>query len=81
MWSSFSRTTRKRRALTRIEMAELSHKFHQAAKDALSGAYPMVEEPGPDVMRLRVAITDLGAAQKNSRYAQKHHDREGAWLG
>jgi len=42
-----------------LEMAELSHKFHQAAKDALSGAYPMVEESGPDVMRVRVAITDL----------------------
>jgi len=42
-----------------LEMAELSHKFHKEAKAALSGAYPMVEEPGPDVMRVRVAITDL----------------------
>jgi hypothetical protein len=42
-----------------IEMAELSHKFHKEAKAAIGKAYPFVEEPGPDVMRVRVAITDL----------------------
>jgi hypothetical protein len=42
-----------------LEMAELSHKFHKEVKAALQGSYPLVEEPGPDVMRVRVAITDL----------------------
>ena len=42
-----------------LEMAELSHKFHKEAKAALQGAYPLVDAPGPDVMRVRVAITDL----------------------
>jgi hypothetical protein len=42
-----------------LKMAELSHKFHKEAQAALQGSYPLVEEPGPDVMRVRVAITDL----------------------
>jgi hypothetical protein len=42
-----------------LEMAELSHKFHKEARAALGSAYPFVEEPGPGVMRVRVAITDL----------------------
>jgi hypothetical protein len=42
-----------------LEMAELSHKFHKAVQAALRGSYPLVEAPGPDVMRVRVAITNL----------------------
>jgi len=42
-----------------LEMAELSHKFHKEVQAALRGSYPLVEEPGPDVMRVRVAITNL----------------------
>jgi hypothetical protein len=42
-----------------LEMAKLSHKFHKEAQAALQGSYPLVEEPGPEVMRVRVAITDL----------------------
>jgi hypothetical protein len=41
------------------EMKELADKFHKAVVKALGDAYPMVEKPGPDVMRVRVAITDL----------------------
>ena len=42
-----------------VEMAELSEKFHKSAIDGLGAAYPLVDKPGPDVMRIRVAITDL----------------------
>ncbi len=41
------------------ELQELADAFHQALTDALKGAYPIVENPGPDVLRLRAAITDL----------------------
>jgi len=33
--------------------------FHQAIVKAVSDAYPVVTEPGPDVLRLRIAVTDL----------------------
>ena len=42
-----------------VEMAELSERFHKSAIDGLGAAYPLVDKPGPDVMRIRVAITDL----------------------
>ena len=41
------------------EMKELANTFHKAVIDALGGAYPLVANPGPDVMRIRVAITDM----------------------
>ncbi|MBI4831468.1 MAG: DUF3313 domain-containing protein [Candidatus Lindowbacteria bacterium] len=41
------------------EMKELADTFHNAVSDALGDAYPLVAEPAPDVIRLRVAITDL----------------------
>lgn len=40
-------------------LKELSDEFHKAAAEALEGAYPLVNEPGPDVMRIRIAITEL----------------------
>ncbi len=43
------------------ELAEMSNTFHKAIVDNLEGAYPLVEKPGPDVMRLRFAITDVVA--------------------
>ncbi len=33
--------------------------FHEALARELGSDYPLVTEPGPDVMRLRIAITDL----------------------
>lgn len=33
--------------------------FHKAVSDALGDAYPVVTEPGPDVMRVKVALTQL----------------------
>jgi len=41
------------------QMKELAEMFHKAVFDALGTAYPLVDEPGPDVMRLRTAITDI----------------------
>jgi hypothetical protein len=49
----------KNKSIDPVQMAELSQKFHQSAIDALGSAYPLVDKPGPDVMRIRVAITDL----------------------
>ncbi len=45
------------------ELAEMSNAFHKAIIDNLQGAYPLVVEPGPDVMRLRFAITDVVASK------------------
>jgi hypothetical protein len=41
------------------EMKELANSFDRAVVDALGDAYPLVAKPGPNVMRLRVAITDV----------------------
>jgi len=38
---------------------ELVEYFHQAILKAVSDSYPVVDKPGPDVLRLRVAVTDL----------------------
>ena len=40
-------------------LKELANAFHEAVAEALEGAYPLVDTPGPDVMRVRVAITDV----------------------
>jgi len=49
----------KNKGIDPVEMAELSENFHKSVIDALGSAYPLVGKPGPDVMRIRVAITDL----------------------
>jgi hypothetical protein len=41
------------------EMKELADKFNRQIFDVLNDTYPVVAEPGPDVIRLRAAITDL----------------------
>jgi hypothetical protein len=48
-----------------VELAELSQQFHKAAVEELDIAYPLVGKPGPDVMRVRVAITDLELPEKS----------------
>jgi hypothetical protein len=55
----FLRPDSKYKGIQAEEMKELSEAFHQAAVKELQGAYPLVKEPGPDVMRVRVAITEL----------------------
>ena len=41
------------------ELNQLAEEFDLAIVDALQGSYPIVTEPGPDVVRIRIAITDL----------------------
>jgi hypothetical protein len=41
------------------ELNQLAEQFDLAIVNALKGTYPIVTEPGPDVVRIRVAITDL----------------------
>jgi hypothetical protein len=41
------------------ELHQLAEDFDLAIIKALKGSYPIVTEPGPDVLRLRFAITDL----------------------
>jgi hypothetical protein len=38
---------------------ELADYFHDAIAKAVEGQYEMVREPGPGVLRLRIAVTDL----------------------
>lgn len=41
------------------ELQELADTFHRAVFEALGTNYPLVTEPGPDVLRIRLAITDI----------------------
>jgi hypothetical protein len=41
------------------EMKELVDYFHQAIVKAVGPAYPVVDKPGPDVLHLRIAVTDV----------------------
>ena len=41
------------------QLKELTDYFQQAIVKALEPTYPVVTQPGPDVLRVRVAITDL----------------------
>jgi hypothetical protein len=41
------------------DLKELADVFNQEAVKALGDAYPVVADPGPDVIRIRVAVTKL----------------------
>jgi hypothetical protein len=41
------------------ELKTLTDYFYKAIETAMGDAYPMVAEPGPDVLRLRIAVTDI----------------------
>ena len=41
------------------ELKEIADVWHRAFFESLEGAYEIVHEPGPGVMRIRAAITDL----------------------
>lgn len=41
------------------EMKELTDTFNLAIANAFKDGYPIVSEPGPEVLRIRVAITDI----------------------
>jgi hypothetical protein len=49
----------KNKGINAGDMKDLSDAFHKAVAKELEGAYPLVSQPGPDVMRIRVAITGL----------------------
>lgn len=53
----------KYRGINASELQELADAFHKAMIDALSDGYPLVEEPGPGVLRIRCAITDVVATR------------------
>ena len=40
-------------------MKELADYFHQAIVKAVSSGYEVVTKPGPDVLHIRIAVTDL----------------------
>lgn len=44
------------------ELKKLAEYFHDEAVGAVKDAYPVVGKPGPDVLRIRAAITDLDSA-------------------
>ncbi|MDI6761124.1 MAG: DUF3313 domain-containing protein [Candidatus Brocadiaceae bacterium] len=44
------------------ELQKLADYFRNEAITALKDAYPVVDKPAPDVMRIRAAITDLDSA-------------------
>jgi Protein of unknown function (DUF3313) len=41
------------------ELKQLADAFHKAFAEALGDAYPIVDAPGPDVLRVRTAITNV----------------------
>lgn len=45
------------------ELNKLSESFHKAMVKELQDAYPFVDEPGPGVLRVRPAITDVKASK------------------
>jgi len=53
----------KYRGIHADELQELADAFHKAMADALKDGYPLVTEPGPGVLRIRFAITDVVATR------------------
>ncbi len=49
----------KPRVIDSKELQQLGHAFQDALADALGDAYPLVDKSGPDVLRVRVAITEV----------------------
>lgn len=47
------------KAIQPDELAKLAAFFREAVVNELQGAYPVVAAPGPDVLRIRAAITDV----------------------
>lgn len=45
------------------EMKELADQFNQAILNAVMDKYPVTSEPGPDVLRLKIAITNIKASK------------------
>jgi hypothetical protein len=41
------------------DLTELTNAFHNAVIDALGKAYPLVSEPGADILHVRLAVSDI----------------------
>jgi hypothetical protein len=54
---------RKKKRVSPDELLELSDVFHKFMMEALAGAYPVVNKPGPGVLRMRIAITDIAPSK------------------
>lgn len=66
------------------EMQELAEAFHQSVIKALSDKYQFVSEPGPGVMRIRLALTNvepIKSGRMESREHQNGHRIEKALYG
>jgi hypothetical protein len=55
----FLKEDAKYKGIDPAELKALVDYFHEAITKAVSDAYPVVRETGPDVLRLRIAVTDL----------------------
>ena len=53
----------KYRGINTNELQELADVFHKTMAGALKDGYPLVEEPGSGVLRIRCAITDVVATR------------------
>jgi hypothetical protein len=49
------------------KLKRISDEFHKSMAGALKGAYPLVEKPGKDVLRIRVAITNVAPRKEAMR--------------
>ena len=47
------------KTLEPVALQELTDYFHQAIADSFSDKYQLVDQPGPDVLRLRIAVVDV----------------------
>ncbi len=49
------------------ELKELSDTFHSSIAASFKGVYPLIDKPGPDVLHIRLAITDIVASSPASK--------------
>ncbi len=54
---------KKKKRVPPDELLELSDVFYKFMTEALAGAYPVVNKPGPGVLRMRIAITDVAPSK------------------
>ncbi len=59
----------KNRAIPPDELKKLTDYFRDAAIEAVKDAYPVVDEPGPGILRIRAAITDVIPASQFANIA------------
>jgi len=55
----FLRDDAKYKGVNPDDIKELTDAFNNAVRENIGKYYPLVDQPGPDVIRIRIAITDL----------------------